>query len=101
MPIITTDKLGLNADVSNPKPVRHLDWCGNPMKEGDSYWGESKPQSQPPPPPQVASKPRVKKVKRSWTKEQIEAMRARMAIARAKRRPTNSVAAEQSTQGET
>jgi hypothetical protein len=100
MPIITTDKLGLNADTANPKPVRHLDWCGNPMKEGDSYWGESKVQ-QKAVAPDAPKTPRVKKVKRSWTKEQIEAMRARMAIARAKRRPTNSVAAEQSTQGET
>jgi hypothetical protein len=99
MPIITTDKLGLNADVANPKPVRHLDWCGNPMKEGDSYWGASEPQ--PVPPPKEAPKARVKKVKRSWTAEQIEAMRERMAIARAKRRSSNSVTAEQSTTGET
>jgi hypothetical protein len=40
MPIITTDKLGLNADVANPKPVRHINWLGYPMKEGDSYWGK-------------------------------------------------------------
>jgi hypothetical protein len=69
------------------------------MKEGDNYWGDSKPQ--PVPPPREAPKARVKKVKRSWTAGQLEAMRERMAIARAKRRPTNSVAAEQSTQGET
>jgi hypothetical protein len=52
------------------------------MKEGDSYWGETEPEPQPPPPPD-APKARVKRVKRSWTASQIEAMRARMANARA------------------
>jgi hypothetical protein len=97
--MMTTKSVGMDTDVANPKPVRHVNWTGQPMKEGDSYWGESKPQ--PVPPPREAPKARVKKVKRSWTAEQIEAMRARMAIARAKRRPTNSVTAEQSTTGET
>jgi hypothetical protein len=97
--MMTTKSVGMDAETANPKPVRHVNWTGQPMKEGDSYWGESKPQ--PVPPPREAPKARVKRVKRSWTAEQIEAMRARMAIARAKRRPTNSVAAEQSTTGET
>jgi hypothetical protein len=79
MPIITTDKLGL--DTANPKPVRGVNWCGNPMKEGDSYWGESEPQ--PSPPPREAPKARVQRVKRSWTATQLEAMRERMAKARA------------------
>ena len=81
MPIITTDKLGLNE--ANPKPVRQFNWCGQPMKEGDNYWGEDaaqEPEPQPPPPPSVQ---RVKRVKRSWTATQLEAMRARMANARA------------------
>jgi hypothetical protein len=94
--MMTTKSVGMDAETANPKPVRHLDWCGNPMKEGDSYWGESNPQ--PVPPPKEVPKARVKRVKRSWTKEQIEAMRTRMANARAKRRAAVN---NQQQQGET
>jgi hypothetical protein len=78
--MITTKSVGIGAEIANPKPVRQFNWCGQPMKEGDSYWGESEPQQA------VVSdtpKPRAKRVKRSWTATQIEAMRARMAHARA------------------
>ena len=43
--MITTKSVGLGAETANPKPVRGVNWCGNPMKEGDSYWGESEPQA--------------------------------------------------------
>jgi hypothetical protein len=94
--MMTTKSVGMDTDVANPKPVRHVNWTGQPMKEGESYWGESKPQ--PVPPPREAPKARVKRVKRSWTKEQIEAMRTRMANARAKRRAAVN---NQQQQGET
>ena len=42
--MMTTKNAGMDPATANPKPVREINWCGNPMKEGDSYWGESKPQ---------------------------------------------------------
>ena len=80
---MTTKSVGIDADIANPKPVRPINWLGNPMKEGESYWGESlaeEPVLIEAPKPR---EPRVKRVKRSWTATQIEAMRTRMAHARA------------------
>ena len=98
MPVITTDKLGLND--ANPKPVRHINWCGQPMKEGDNYWGESAPQPQPVPPPRDVPKARVKRVKRSWTATQLEAMRTRMATARAAAKEKRMATQSTTNQGE-
>ena len=44
--MMTTKSIGMDTDVANPKPVRHVTWTGQPMKEGESYWGESKPQQE-------------------------------------------------------
>jgi hypothetical protein len=41
--MMTTKSIGIGADEANPKPVRHVNWTGQPMKEGDNYWGESAP----------------------------------------------------------
>jgi hypothetical protein len=42
--MMTTKTVGIGE--ANPKPVRHINWTGQPMNEGDDYWGESKPQPQ-------------------------------------------------------
>jgi hypothetical protein len=33
MPVITTEIL------ANPKPAKHLNWVGVPIKDGEDYWG--------------------------------------------------------------
>jgi hypothetical protein len=84
MGVITTKSVGIGAEIANPKPARGINWCGQPMKEGDSYWGESGPPWETPEQKPETPKPaRVKRVKRSWTAEQLESLRARMAKARA------------------
>lgn len=37
--MITTKSIGMDAATADPKPVRHINWTGQPMKEGDNYWG--------------------------------------------------------------
>lgn len=74
MPIVTTQS------VANPKPVRGVNWCGNPMAPGDDYWGTStKSEDRGNDPAVSAPAPRKAKHKRKpWTAEKRQAYAARM-----------------------
>jgi hypothetical protein len=76
MAIITTQS------VSNPKPVRPVDWTGNPLPEGASYAGgdvrfKDVPQDAPRSPVKA---PATRRKRRSWvmTPEQREQAKERM-----------------------
>jgi hypothetical protein len=86
MAIITTNS------VSNPKPVRPVDWTGNPLPDGASYAGgdvrfKDVPQDAPPSPVK-ASPTRRKRTGIPQTPEQRKAFGDRMRAYWAKKRGT-------------
>ena len=78
--MITTKSVGISPETADPKPVRGVGWAGQAMKEGDSYWGEVKPQP-PSPPEKSVAQPRGRKTKgnpKAWSPEAREAYSKRM-----------------------
>jgi hypothetical protein len=77
--MMTTKSVGMDTDVANPKPVRHVNWTGQPMKEGDSYWGESEPQEAKVEQVQTVARPRkAKRNQSAWTPERRAEYGAKM-----------------------
>ena len=71
---------------ANPKPSRGVNWVGNPMKEGDNYWGGN---DNAPPAQQVVAQPdqppdvvrvrrKAKGNPKAWSPEAREAYSKRM-----------------------
>jgi hypothetical protein len=92
--MLSTKSVGLDPETANPKPVTGFDYAGQPMKPNSFYNG--RPEHMDPDAQVQAEKASVvrvqRKVKRSWTATQLQAMRERMANARAvakARRETN------------
>jgi hypothetical protein len=71
MAIITTKS------IADSKPITPLDWCGNPIKDGRSYWGADA-QQEAPPSPVKAVPTRRKRVSATMSPERRAAFGARM-----------------------
>jgi hypothetical protein len=64
--------------IADSKPITPLDWCGNPIKDGRSYWGNDDASQDAPPSPVKAPATRRKRVAGTMSPEKRAAFGQRM-----------------------